>query len=157
MFNIPEGAFPIEAITPQAGAAITGDYISLKNAQRALVVVHINQAAADTVAITLEQATAVANTGSKAISTSVAIWANEDCAASDTMVAQTAAVGFTTSAAQKHKVIVFDVDPAGLEEGFDCLTVKTGASNAGNITSAMYYVVPRYASKASTQPSYITD
>jgi hypothetical protein len=155
-FSLPENCKIVEALTPQAGAALTGDYVSLKNVQMAYVVVHINQAAADVVAITLERATTVAGTGHVAIANVVPIWVNADCAASDVLVEQTAAVGFTTDAGQKHKIIVFQVDPAGLG-AYDCLTVVTAASNAGNITAAMYYLVPRYASRAATQPTVITD
>ena len=154
LLNIPQEVPLIEAITPQAGAAITGDYISLKNAHRALVMVHINQANAATVAITIEKATDVAATGTTPITTVVPIWANEDCAASDALVAQTAAVSFTTSAAVKHKLVVFQIDPETLG-AFDCITVKTGASNAANITSAVYLLEPRY--KQATPPSAIVD
>jgi hypothetical protein len=155
---MPEQMKIVEAITPQAGAAITGDYVSLKNTGRAFVVVHINQAQANTVAITIEQATAVAPTGSKAITTAVPIWANEDCAASDTLVRQTDAVSFTTSAAVKHKMIVFQIDPTGLDvaNGFDCITVKTGASHADNITSAMYYLAD-YRYQQATPPTAVAD
>ena len=152
---IPQTMKIVEAITPQAGAAITGDYVSLKNCPRCFVVVHINQAAVNTVAITIEKATAVAPTGSTAITTAVPIWANEDCAASDTLVRQTDAVSFTTSAAQKHKVIVFQVDADTLG-AYDCITVKTGASDATNITSAMYYLSD-FAYQQSTPPTAITD
>lgn len=154
--SLPQNFKIVEAITPQAGAAITGDYISLKNALKAWIVVHINQAAANVVAITVEQASAVAGTGTTPITVAVPIWANEDCATSDTLVRQTSAVGFTTSAAQKHKVVVFEIDPATLTlANGDCITVLTAASNAGNITSAMYYIEERY--QQATPPAAITD
>jgi len=154
-FNIVQQAKLVEAITPQAGAAITADYVSLKNYKKAYVIVHINQAAANTVAITIEKATSVAAGGTTPITTVVPIWANEDCAADDPLVAQTAAVAFTTSAAQKDKIVVFEVDAAPLAD-FDCITVKTGASAAGNITSALYLLVgARY--QGATPPSAIID
>jgi hypothetical protein len=149
--NLAENFSIVEAITPQAGAAITGDYISLKKAGHVSVIVHINQANAATVAITLEQATAVAGTGSKAIATEVPIFLCADAATSDLLVAQTPAVDFTTSAATKHKIVIFEVDAEDLDiaGGFDCLTVKTGASNAANITSAVYVVgLRRYGSES---------
>lgn len=147
----------VEAITPQAGAAITGDYVSLKNALMAYVVVHVAQGAADVMAITLEQATVVAGTDTKVLANVVPIWSNLDCAASDTLVARTAAVGYSLDAGQKHKIVVFKIDPAALDvaNNFDCICVKTAASNAGNITSAMYYLVEKYA--AATPPAAITD
>lgn len=155
---IPQFLKPVEALAPAADAAgRTGDYISLKNVHCVFVVVHITQGNAATVALTLEQATDVSGTGSKAITVTVPIWANQDTATSDTNTRQTDAVSFTTSAAVKNKLIVFKVDPEFLDQAnsFDCLTVKTGASNAANITQAMYYVSQRYA--ADPAPTSITD
>jgi hypothetical protein len=157
-FCLPEECKVVEAITPQAGAAITGGYVSLKYSHRAFVVVHVNQAAADVVAITIEQATNVSAGSSKPITNVVPIWANEDCAASDELVRQTDAVAFTTSAAVKHKVVIFQIDAATLDlaNGFDCITVKTAASNAANITSALY-VLADYRYQGETPPSAIVD
>ena len=135
----------VKAIYPQAGGAITGDYVSLKNVVMAKVVVFINQAAANTVAITIEKATAVAPTGSTAITVAVPIWSNLDCAASNTLVQRTAAVNYTTDAGVKYKIIVFEIDPTTLGTTYDCITVKTGASSASNITAAWYELEMRYA------------
>jgi len=88
----------------------------------------------------------------------VPIWANLDCAASDALVRQTDAVSYTTDAELKHKIVVFEIDPATLDlvNGFDCLVVITGASDVANITQAMYYLVDdRY--KQATPPSAIVD
>ena len=158
LFSLPQSAKLVEAITPQAGAAITGDYVSSKTAGRVFVVVHVNQANAATVAITIEQATNVAAGGSKAITTAVPIWVCESCAASDALVRQTDAVAYTTTAGTTHKLVVFEVDPSTLDKanGFDCLAVKTAASNAANITSAFYLLTDvRYES--TTPPSAIID
>lgn len=156
MITFPQECKIVEAIAPQAGGAITGDYVSLKHCGVAYVLVHIDQANAAAVAITIEKATAVAGTGTTAITTAVRIWANEDCATSDTLVAQTAAVSFTTSAAVKHKVVVFEIDLSALEATFDCITVKTAASDVANITSAMYLLFNQRYAKA-TPPAAITD
>lgn len=158
MFSLPEHLKTVEALTPAADAAgRAGDYVSLKNVHKAWIVVHIDQGNAATIALTVHQATAVAGTGEKALANVVPIWANQDEAASDTLVRQTDAVSFTTSAAVKHKCVIFQVDPAHLDVagGFDCLTVKTGASNAANITSARYYLETRYPQ--ATPPAAITD
>lgn len=148
--NLIEKAKIVEAITPQAGAAITGDYVSLKNAGHVTVLVHIAQGHADPVAITIEQATAVAGTGSKPITNAVPIYLVADAATSDSWVAQTAAVAYTTSAALKHKLVAFEIDASSLDVagGFDCITVKTAASNALNVTSALYVLSDlRYGSE----------
>jgi len=138
--NLAENFSIVEAIQPQAGGAITGDYISLKKTGHVSVMVHITQATADVVAITLEQATAVAGTGSKALAVDVPIFLVADTATSDLLVAQTPGVAYTTLAAAKHKIVVFEVPAEALDlaNGFDCLTVKTAASHASNLTSAVY-------------------
>lgn len=140
--NLIENAQIVEAIAPQAGAAITGDYISLKNASHVTVLVHVAQANAAPVAITIEQATAVAGTGSKALATDVPIFLVADAATSDVWVRQPDGVAYTTTAALKHKLVAFEIDAEDLDvaNGFDCITVKTAASDAANITSALYVV-----------------
>lgn len=137
----------VNAIKPQAGGSLTGAYISLKNVITAFVKVHIDQAAAAVVAITIEQATAVAGTGTKAITKLVPIWVNLDTAASDVLVAATPAVAYTTDAGVKIKLVIFEIDPATLDiaGGFDCITVKTAASSALNITAATYELDLRYS------------
>jgi hypothetical protein len=86
----------------------------------------------------------------------VPIWANEDCAATDTLVEQTPAVAFTTSAAQKHKLVIFEIDPALLTlADADCIKVVTAASDVTNITSALYICAMKY--QQDTPPSIILD
>jgi len=160
MLQIPEGVMEVNAIRPQAGGAITGDYISLKNVNMAWVVVTIYQDTTDTVAITIEQATDVSNSlsDSKAITNVVPIWSNEDCATSDAFTRETDAVNFTTSADDDvTKKIVFQIDPALLDANsdFDCITVKTGASDATNLTEAHYLLDMRF--RQATPPTVITD
>jgi hypothetical protein len=157
--SFPEVYKIVEALEPATDAAgRTGDYVSMKNYAQCFVVFHVTQGNAATIAVTIEQATAVAGTSSKAITVAVPIWANQDCAASDTLVRQTDAVSFTTSAAVKHKQVIFQIDASTLDiaNGFDCLTVITGASNAGNITSAQYYLCGARFQQA-TPPAAITD
>lgn len=156
MINLTQQFKVVEAITPQVGAAITGDYVSLKNVTMAWVVVHIAQGNAAQVAITVEQASDVAATGTTPITKVVPIWANLDCAASDTLARATDAVSYTTDVGVKHKTIVFQIDPATLTlANGDCITVKTAASHADNITSALYLLETRYPQ--ATPPTAITD
>jgi hypothetical protein len=158
LMNLAEQAKWVEGLPPAADASgRAGDYVSLKHYEGVWVVVHINQGHAATVALTPFQASAVAGTGEKAIP-AVAIWANEDCVTSDALVRQTDAANFTTSAAVKDKVVMFYIPATALDVagGFDCVCVKTGASNAANITEASYILVgSRYAQ--ATPPSAIVD
>lgn len=148
--NLIEKVKIVEAIAPQAGAAITGDYVSLKHYGHVTVLVHIAQGHADPVAITIEQATVVAGTDSKVITNAVPIYLVADAATSDAWVRQTDDVDYTTSATLKHKMVAFEIDAASLDvaNGFDCITVKTAASNALNLTEATYILSdPRYGSE----------
>ena len=154
--TLPENFKYVRAIDPQTAAAgADGDYVSLKNAHRAWVIVDITQGNAATIAITLEKATAVAGTGSVAITASVPIWSNLDTAATDTLVRRTDAVAYTTDAGVKNKQVIFQIEPAALGETFDCICVKAGASNAANIISASYLLQTRYPQ--ATPPTAITD
>ena len=154
--TFPESFKIVEAIPNQTAAAgADGDYVSLKNAVRAWIVVNLTQGNAATVALTVEKATAVAGTGSVAITTAVPIWSNLDTAASDTLVRRTDAVAYTTDAGVKNKQVIFQIDPRTLGEGFTCICVKAGASNAANILGAQYILQTTYPS--ATPPAAITD
>lgn len=144
--NLIENASIIEAIAPAAGGSeLAGDYVSLKNAEHVTVLVHINQGNAATVALTLNQAKAVAGTSAKALATPVPIWLTADCASSDLPARQTDDVDFTTSDTLKHKLVAFEVPAEALDVsgGFNCLQVVAGASNAANIIAAQYIVSKR--------------
>lgn len=133
----------VSAFKPQTGgSAITGDYICLKGAAHVTVLAHINQGNAATVALTLEQAKAVAGTGSKAITEAVPVYLVADASVSDAWVRQTDAASFTTDETTKEKLVIFEVDADTLDTngGFDCLCLKATASNAANIVSATYIV-----------------
>lgn len=149
----------VELISPAADAAgRDGSYVSLKNGARAYIVCHITQGNAATVTLTPLQASAVAGTGAKVISNAVRVWSNLDCAASDSLVARTAATSYTTDAGVKHKIVVFEIDPNTLDtdNGFDCISIRTGASNAANITQAMVYLAD-YSFQGDSLVSAITD
>lgn len=145
---LPESCKMVQALAPAADAAgRTGAYVSLKNVKQACVVVNITQGNAATIQLDVKQASAIAGTGVKALANTVPIWANEDTSTNDTLARQTDAVNYTTGAAVKNKMVVFHIDPAVLDtnNGFDCITVVTGASNAGNITSAVYFLDMKFA------------
>lgn len=157
-FRIPEGGRVVPLLKPAADAAgRTSRYISLKDAARAYVCVYVDQGNAATILLSLLQASAVAGTGSKAGPT-VQIWSALDVATSDVPARRTDAATYTTDAAVKEKLVIFSVDAAALDtnNGFDCIGLSTGASNAANITSAFAVLVGnRYAS--ASPPSAIVD
>lgn len=135
---------PVSLLAPAADAAgRTSAYRSLKDALKAFVVVEVNQGNAATVLLSLLQAKDAAGTSSKAVN-ACPINTNIDTVAAGDFAAQTAAATFTTDAALKNKLIVFDVTPdAALDvnNGFCYLGLSTGASNAANITRAELIIV----------------
>lgn len=158
-FSLAEDTKVVMALKPQTNAgALTGAYVSLKNYAVAHVLVEVDQANAATLAITIEQASAVAGTGSKVITAVVPVYANQDCATNDTLVRQTDAVSFTTSAALKTKHVLFRLDPTQFDiaNGFDCFCVKIGASNVANTVSATY-ILSQPRSHQATPDSAVVD
>lgn len=142
----PERIEPLHLLEPAADAAgRTSGYKSLKGAKWAQIWVYINQGNAATILLSPLQASAVAGTGSKAISATRIATKLDEAATSWTK--QTEAATYTTDAGVKKKVIVFDIDPTKVLDiagGFDCIGISTGASNAANITSALLVVYPRH-------------
>lgn len=145
-----ENIHVVDVMAPATDAAgRSSDAVSLKNFSLAIVEVSINQANAATIALTLQQCTAVAGTGAKALTVNLPILASQDvgAASGDVLVRQTDGVAFTTSAAVTRKTVRFVVDPATLDlaGGFDCLRINTGASNVANLTAARVILLPTYA------------
>jgi hypothetical protein len=157
--SLPQSYKTVEILAPATDAAgRTGAYVSLKNCRKAFIAFHVTQGNAATILISLLQATTVAGGGSKVTTVASPIWSNLDEAATDTLVRRTDAVNYTTDAGVKHKFVLFEIDP-GLHmdttNSFDCLTISTGASNAGNITEARAWLEMDY--EQATPPSAILD
>lgn len=152
MINIPEMMPPIEAVGVghTLDAHVTGDYVSLKDVNMAFIVCHVLQGNAAITYFEPKQATAVAGTSAKALTNNCGIWSCLDCAAGDAMTKRTDAKSYNLDAGVKHKIVVFQIDPASLDiaNGFDCLSIYADTSNAANLLAAQYYLVRRNAEDA---------
>jgi hypothetical protein len=149
---------PVALLAPAADAAgrTSNNYLSLRNAQKAWVVCHINQGNAATIALTLSQATSSAGAGSKAVSNAVPIWLCDSALTADALVQQTSALSYTTDANIADKIVIFEIEPESaldMVNGFNHIGVSTGASNAANITSAM--LITWNAFQAASPPTTI--
>lgn len=158
-FSLPENCKIVEAVPGQvgAGALVTSDYISLKNAHKCWIVAQLTEGHAAAVTFQPLKATAVAPTGSTNITSVVKIWSNLDTATSDTLVERTAATSYATNAAAANKIVIFEIDPADLGETYDCIGFSAATPAAGDYISAVFVLQPRYASCVSTSPTAITD
>ncbi len=136
---------------------VTSDIISLKNAIRATIVVDLKQAVGHATLISLVQCTDVAGATNKAGPVSK-IWANEDCAATDTLVVKTDAATYTVTNDIKSKQVIIEVDPAALDgdNGYDCVYVTLAdSSQATNFVSIDAFIRENY--QQTTPPAAITD
>jgi hypothetical protein len=143
-FSIPYMLPPVSLLPPAADAAgRTGSFRSLRHSQKAFVIAKVNQGNAAPVTLTLLQATGVSGAGSKGVN-AVPIWLNDATAASDALVAQTAAAAFTTDATLAEKFVVFEILPEAamdITNGYTAIALQTSASNAANITDATLHVL----------------
>lgn len=153
-FNFLEQAHPVQSLRPATDAAgRTGDYANLKHAAKAVVLFHIDQANAATVACSVMQAKDAAATGAKAVAGNLRIAASNDVSAAsgDILAEQPAAASFTTDAGLKPKIVAIEVDPLrdlDVAGGFTWIAAKTGASNVANLTQAVVILSGlRYAEK----------
>lgn len=158
VFSLPQNCKIVQLLNPQTtNGALTSQVISLKNVHKATIVLNFTQAVGHATTPTLNQATNIAAGTNKAGPASM-IWANEDTAASDTLVAKTAAASYAVAADVKNKVVVFEVDPSALDiaNGYDCIYLSEATSGqATNFVSATAYLQERYP--GNPPPSSIID
>lgn len=151
-------------VTGCAPAALTstagdGDYISMKGYRRLTIVLSVLNATTVTGgAITLLQATDVAASGAKALAMT-RMWANTDCAASDTLVKTTVTSDTFTTSTTNSKILMYVIEVLAedldIANGFDCVRVDS-ASMANAVGSALYILDgARYG--GATPPTAITD
>lgn len=158
--NLPESFKIVDAVAGgvTTDGGVTADYVSLKNAHKAWIALQFTQAVGHATTVTVRQATAVDGTGVKAITVACPIWANEDTAASDTLVRQTDAVTYAVTDDVKKKQVIIEVDPATLDlaNGFDVLNFTVSdSSQATNFIAGQFFLATRYLQ--ATPPTAVTD
>lgn len=135
---------------------VTSDYVSLKNAHKAWIVLQFTQAVGHATSIQPQKATAVAPTGNISITTAVPIWSNLDTVTSDTFVARTAATSYALTTAVKKMQVIIEIDPDALGEGYDVIGFTiSDSSQATNFVSGQFFLAYRY--KGASMPSAIVD
>lgn len=138
---------------------IAGDYVSLKNAHMAWIMVNLQFDPGQTFAHTIQpmKATAVLPVGATAITHVAPNWANNDISVSDTLVRGADATSYQVPATVTNKIVLFQIDPMQLGVTYDCMgvTVDGNAKWQGNLLSITYLVEMRYGQ--ATPPSIIVD
>lgn len=159
MFHLLEQYKVVQGLALEgAGAGATSLPISLKTVAGKLYVMCSVYPAGGAAMALVPQTDALVAFGSAAVlTTAVRIWADEDTATSDRMVAQTDAVNFSTTADANPKLVIFEIDPATLAAGEDCFRISiTNVPNADSV-AVIYVFEPKYASSVATVPTAITD
>ena len=158
-FSLPEGCKIVQLAQPQtSNGGVTTDVVSLKNVLKAWLIVEMTQAVGHATQIVPREATDVAAGTNQVLQNVQRIWANEDVAASDTLVAKTAAKNYSVTNDVKNKTVVFEIDPAlmDVEDGYDCLYATiSDSSQATNFVSVTAILHQRY--QQATPPAAITD
>ena len=151
--KIVVGAVPIDT----TGAAVTGDYVSMKGYTHLTIVIMQGAWAGGTPAVTLKQATDVAGTGEKALSFSY-YWAGT--ALTDDQYAKTTVSSDTYNlAATANKVNVIEVDASSLDadNGFDCVRLGIASPGANADLIAVLYVLTGTRYPQAITPAAISD
>jgi len=155
-YSFPTGYKIVQAFAPKTtNAALTSQVVTLKGAIKAWLVLHFTNAVGFASVPTIKQATDIA-AGTNAAGPTCRIWANEDTAATDTLVAQTAGATYTMAADVKNKMVVFEIDPASLTDGYDCVycTIAT-SSQATDFVAGEWVIRPNF--QQTTIPTAILD
>jgi hypothetical protein len=154
--NLPANFKVVSGCAPTTtNAAVTGDYVSLKNCHKAWVVFHLKQAVAHATVCSIMKATAVAPTGGTAMTATVPNWLNDDVA-TDAFAKGTDAASVTVTADAVDKIVIIEVDPSALGATYDCIAGKTTASSqATDFVAMLYILAPRY--EQALPPAAITD
>lgn len=138
---------------------VTSDYVSLKNAKYAWIVLQFTQAVGHATSIQPRVAADVSGTSAASITFAADLWQNADTATSDTLVKATSATSLALAADAKKKLVVIGIDPAACQKQgatLDCINFTiSDSSQATNFVSGVFVLEMKYAQ--ATPPAVITD
>lgn len=150
MFAIATAAAPVDT----TGAAVVGDWVSLKGYESVAIIITQGAWAGGTPAVTLDQATAVAGTGTKTLGFDQ-YWSKVGLAAAD--FAETAVVSDTfnlTATANTVTVIQVHASQLDVSNEFDSVQVNiaTPGANADLISVMYVFTGARYPQEIVVDP-----
>jgi len=156
MITLPERFKIVQGYVGQGTTAlVTTDVVSLKNAQRAWIVVNLDTTASSACIVTPMRDISVAGAAGVVLANVVPIWANVAVATSDTLVRAADALAYTTLADANYKQIIFEIEPDNLGGVYDCIYVTVGALAATEALCVEFFIEERYPQ--ATPPAAITD
>jgi len=131
------GAVPIDT----TGAAVTGDYVSLKNYRRLMIVISQGAWAGGTPAVTLKQATDVAASDEKALGFTYR-WTKVGLTGTTfTKTAVTSNTFNLPAVANTINVLIVDAMDLDADNGFDCVSCQIASPGANADLISMVYIL----------------
>lgn len=157
MFTFPENCKVVVGQPPTTtNAAITGDYVSMKNVHKAWVVFVFKQAVSHQTVCSIYEDDDVAGSTGAAVTATMPVWYNNDISTNDTLTRGTDAATVTLAAGTTDQYVIMEVDPGILTAGDDCIAGHTTASSQStDFVTILYVLEERYPS--ATPPTAITD
>lgn len=160
--------FPLENIGIKTGvitvdadtAAVTGDYVSMKGYNKLLILIQVAAWPADTAAVTIEQATVVAGSDSKALGMTKQ-WSKTglvDAAWTEAAVTNNT-FDIASNVDNEMYAIVVNASDLDVANGFDCVTVKVAdPGTASSMFGVTYFLFePRYAGASTLMLNPLVD
>lgn len=168
MSMLPMRSHITPAFESQAGAEIAGDWISMKNYNKCMILMHeMRGADATATVVRVDKARSVTGTNESTGMTMKHFWHIQDvvsvtgdvgasvAALSDTWTKGTAAASYTGSVTQSVACyfmcdIQADELPDATYQDYDCIQLQVVSSNAAHTLSAQYILYePRYSQLAT--------
>lgn len=153
--NISENV-KISKLYQGAANAVACDVVNMELYNHgAFVVIHTGSSDTDLV-LTLYEATTVAAGTNAAITTAVPIYVDLDMGtSSDVVAATTAAYAYTIdTGVAPNQMVILEIDPAILSEGYPCVYLADSGGNASNICTILFVGEPK--EKGATLPAAIS-
>jgi hypothetical protein len=144
MMHLVQQGKPVLALPPQSTAANpTSAYVNVRNYHMVYAVVTVAKGNAALTSFTLSQATNAAGAGPAAFANTAPIWVNLNATASDTLVRQANGLTYALDNANdgRGQVVIFQIDPDRLSDGFNSVAIVVAAGNADNIAGITFHGV----------------
>ena len=137
-----------------AANAVACDYVDASEFNYgAFVVLHTGSSDTDLV-LTLYESDDVAGSNTSAITTAVPIYHNTDVTSADILSATTAAYAYTIDTGNyPNSMVVFEIDPSILSQGYPCVYLADSGGNASNVCTILWVGDPK--NKSGTLASAI--
>lgn len=155
MMNLVEQGRPVLGLAPVAtNGNPTTAYVGLANYQMLYAIVSVTKGNAALTSFTLSQANTAAGGAAAAFVNTVPIWSNLNTTTNDVLVRRANALTYAldNAADGRGQVVVFQIDPDRLSDGFTHVALVVANGDAANLASVNFIgVQSRYAQE--TPPS----